>query len=120
LGYTPDEIPLLLERIEHIAPETVAFDLHQSAAVAIKKTLEGGGAKLRIEEAVRQEGSRPTIPQSVRSAVWRRDGGRCVDCGSNENLHIDHIIPWSRGGSSTVRNLELRCESCNLKKGAKI
>jgi HNH endonuclease len=122
LGYTAREMPRLLERVEHIAPETVAFDLDQSAAVAAKRRLEEGGGRVRIEEQVRRETGerRPSISEAVRHEVWRRDGGRCVDCGSRENLHFDHIVPWSRGGSNTVRNLELRCEKCNLKKGAKI
>ena len=54
--------------------------------------------------------------EAVRHEVWRRDQGRCVDCGSRSNLELDHIIPWSEGGSNTARNLELRCESCNRKK----
>jgi 5-methylcytosine-specific restriction endonuclease McrA len=43
-----------------------------------------------------------------------------VDCGSRERLEYDHIIPVSKGGSNTARNIELRCESCNRRKGAKV
>jgi 5-methylcytosine-specific restriction endonuclease McrA len=68
----------------------------------------------------RTSGRREPIPERVRNEVWRRDEGRCVDCGSRERLEFDHIIPLSRGGSSTARNLELRCESCNRNKGARI
>jgi 5-methylcytosine-specific restriction endonuclease McrA len=63
---------------------------------------------------------RRTIPERVRHEVWRRDQGRCVDCGNRERLEFDHIIPVSRGGSNTARNLELRCESCNRRKAASI
>jgi 5-methylcytosine-specific restriction endonuclease McrA len=42
------------------------------------------------------------------------------DCGSGERLAYDHIVPVSKGGANTVRNLELRCDSCNGRKGAKI
>ena len=42
------------------------------------------------------------IPSAVKLEVWRRDKGRCVQCGSQANLHFDHIIPYSRGGSSLV------------------
>jgi 5-methylcytosine-specific restriction endonuclease McrA len=48
--------------------------------------------------------------------VWRRDQGRCVKCGSQEGLEFDHIIPVSRGGSNTARNLQLLCENCNRSK----
>jgi hypothetical protein len=64
--------------------------------------------------------SRQSIPERVRHEVWRRDGARCVDCGARELLEFDHIIPVSKGGSNTARNLELRCERCNRLKGARI
>jgi len=63
---------------------------------------------------------REPIAERVRHEVWRRDQGRCVDCGGRERLEFDHIIPVSRGGSNTVRNIELRCERCNGRKGARI
>lgn len=63
---------------------------------------------------------RERIAERVRHEVWRRDQGRCVDCGSRERLEYDHIIPISRGGSNTARNVELRCESCNRRKGARV
>ena len=43
-----------------------------------------------------------------------------ADCGSRERLEFDHIIPHSKGGSNTVRKLELRCEVCNRVKSDKI
>jgi len=63
---------------------------------------------------------RPNIPESVRIIVWKRDGGKCSKCGSRENLEYDHIIPISKGGNNTARNIELLCEKCNRAKGAKI
>jgi 5-methylcytosine-specific restriction endonuclease McrA len=66
-----------------------------------------------------QRARRP-IPESVRHEVWRRDEGRCVDCGSRVNLEYDHIVPVSGGGSNTARNIALRCERCNRQKGARV
>lgn len=63
---------------------------------------------------------RQSIPESVRNEVWRRDLGRCINCGSQNKLEFDHIIPISKGGSNTARNLQLLCEACNRKKSAKI
>jgi hypothetical protein len=60
------------------------------------------------------------ISTQTKNAVWRRDGGRCVECGSQERLEYDHIIPVSKGGSNTERNIQLLCEKCNRKKNDKI
>lgn len=61
------------------------------------------------------------IPTPVKVAVWRRDGGRCVLCGSTKNLHFDHDIPYSKGGSSiTAENVRLLCAKHNLEKSNKI
>lgn len=64
--------------------------------------------------------SRTPIPEAIRSEVWRRDSGQCVQCGTKQNLQYDHIIPISRGGANTVSNLQLLCQSCNCRKGAKV
>lgn len=61
-----------------------------------------------------------SIPQHVKSEVWRRDGGRCVECGSSHSLEFDHVIPFSRGGATSVANLQLLCRVCNSRKGARI
>ena len=66
------------------------------------------------------EHNREPIPQSVRIFVWRRDKGKCVQCGKSEKLEFDHIIPVSKGGGNTERNIQLLCESCNRMKSANI
>lgn len=61
------------------------------------------------------------IPSDVKLEVWKRDKGQCVLCGSKENLHFDHIIPFSKGGSSiTAKNIQILCAKCNLSKHDKI
>ncbi len=61
------------------------------------------------------------IPSEVKKEVWKRDEGKCVKCGSRENLHFDHDLPFSRGGTSlTAKNVRLLCLKHNLEKSAKI
>ncbi|MEU0562014.1 HNH endonuclease signature motif containing protein [Dactylosporangium sp. NPDC006015] len=61
-----------------------------------------------------------SVPAAVRTEVWQRDGGACVECQATEYLEFDHVIPWSRGGATSAGNLQLLCRRCNLKKGARI
>lgn len=63
---------------------------------------------------------RERIQESVRIFVWKRDEGKCVKCGSQENLEFDHIIPFADGGSNTERNIQLLCEQCNRQKGMSV
>jgi hypothetical protein len=63
---------------------------------------------------------RKPIPQDVMDAVWNRDMGKCVICGSQEKLEFDHIIPFSKGGSNTYRNIQILCEKCNIEKSNNI
>ena len=61
------------------------------------------------------------IPASVKFEVYQRDKGRCVECGETTDLHYDHILPYSKGGSSTTsENIQLLCARHNLTKSNKI
>lgn len=61
------------------------------------------------------------IPPEIKLEVWKRDKGKCVKCGSADNLHFDHIIPFSKGGSSlTVDNIQLLCARHNIAKRDRI
>lgn len=61
-----------------------------------------------------------SIPQAVKVAVAARDGGRCVLCGSTQDIQFGHKIPWSWGGPATVDNIQLECGRCNRAKGARV
>lgn len=61
------------------------------------------------------------IPSAVKLEVWKRDRGRCITCGSTNNLHFDHVIPYSKGGSSLITsNIQILCARHNLEKRDKI
>jgi hypothetical protein len=60
---------------------------------------------------------RRVIPAHVKLEVWQRDGGKCAECGAAEKLHFDHVLPFSKGGTSlTAANVQLLCARHNLTK----
>ena len=60
------------------------------------------------------------IPKAIKEAVRHRDGDRCRKCGERtEYPEWDHITPYSKGGPSSIENVQMLCRRCNLKKGAK-
>ncbi len=85
-----------------------------------RQKFERLSAKFSKEQSEHIKHERTRIPENVRIEVWRRDQGKCAGCGSRVNLEYDHIVPVSRGGSNTARNVELLCEACNRSKGDRI
>ena len=53
--------------------------------------------------------------ESLRSSALSRDGHRCGNCGSTNNLHVHHIVPMSKGGSNILSNLRTLCEDCHAR-----
>ena len=88
--------------------ETIRSEFNAIFAAAAEPVLSAAQVEARKEDVVlavtaRQDAFvRAAIPEPVRHEVWRRDRGRCVDCGSRERLEFDHIIPISRGAQSRV------------------
>ena len=116
------------ERLEQAERERRAVE-REKAEIAAK--LKEKQRRRELEEQVRMElidsgelfgdqPKRPPIPREMVDAVYRRDGARCVYCGSTENLQLDHIIPFSKGGATSLENLQLLCQKCNLEKSNKI
>lgn len=64
---------------------------------------------------------RRVIPTPIKLEVWKRDGGKCVRCGAINELHFDHDLPYSKGGTSLrVENIQLLCARHNYEKRDKI
>lgn len=68
---------------------------------------------------IRRPTKRP-IPADLRWTVFERDGYACRCCGSRRDLHADHVHPESKGGPTTLENLQTLCRDCNVKKGTKL
>jgi glycine/D-amino acid oxidase-like deaminating enzyme len=101
----------------HLTPEDVEA-LANLSANKRRLVLEKAHAVQAMARQLDSQVTRKPIPQDVKVTVWQRDGGRCVECGSNKELEFDHIIPLAMGGSNTMRNLQLLCALCNRTKGA--
>lgn len=81
----------------------------------------GSGLQIRAWDLERDQSERRArITQAVRMEVYERDGHACVECSSTEDLSLDHIWPWSKGGSDELDNLRTLCRPCNSRKGARI
>ncbi len=64
--------------------------------------------------------ARSKIPLDVRAEVYERDENTCQICRTTENLSLDHILPWSKGGRHTVDNLRVLCRPCNSSRGNRV
>ena len=71
---------------------------------------------------VQAKRSTRVISDKLRYQVLKRDNFKCCACGASPakdpavELHIDHIIPWSKGGKTTFDNLQTLCSRCNIGK----
>lgn len=117
--------------IQRRTSENYLKEKEEREKAAIAKKLIERQRRRELEKVVEQElidqgilfgeqNKRPPIPREVVDAVYKRDAGRCVYCGSTDNLQLDHIIPFSKGGATTIENLQLLCRKCNLEKSNKI
>jgi hypothetical protein len=63
------------------------------------------------------------ISPTIRHAVFKRDGHKCVLCGKTSKdgvgLVIDHVVPLAKGGTNSERNLQTLCDPCNAGKAGK-
>lgn len=74
-----------------------------------------------VDDEFKSKKHRRLIPTDIKLAVWARDAGRCTICGADDELHFDHILPYSKGGTSMrAENVQLLCARHNLKKSARI
>lgn len=86
------------------------------------KTKKDSAPEIEELENIRHKTKRE-ISERLRFKILLRDGFKCKKCGRsplnefNVELHVDHIIPWSKGGETIPENLETKCRECNLGKG---
>lgn len=88
-------------------------EVNAIASVVVHPAI-GVSASLAAQQKIR-------VMPSIRWQVFQRDQWKCVSCGRNSHhdaiLHVDHIIPRSRGGADALMNYQTLCDVCNLGKG---
>jgi hypothetical protein len=100
----------------------IEFKSDENAAAFDDRDVEQAGIQSRRRTAIRDEEKR-NIPLKLRLDVLKRDQFRCVFCGRSPAieagvvLHIDHKLAFSKGGKTTIENLQCLCDDCNLGKG---
>lgn len=93
-------------------------DVFKFRLEAIEEVVDANAA---VDSAFKITKHRRIIPTHVKLAVWKRDAGKCTKCSSTDELHFDHILPYSKGGTSLkAENVQLLCARHNLQKSAKI
>ena len=115
LWWTSDGLFWADSALSHEDVELLAWDRQRRQESRISRL-----RKIRIRENDLVKTRRERIPEEVRAFVWRRDEERCVQCGSQDELQFDHIIPVARGGSSTIENIQILCGECNRQKSDSI
>jgi hypothetical protein len=89
----------------------------------INKTLLAKKSKTSLPELINKRRTKREVNDRLRFRIMRRDNFKCQFCGRSPAhdpkiiLHVDHIMPWSKGGETTFDNLRTLCSKCNIGKG---
>lgn len=107
-----DQIGLLTEWLASLVEKENNLDVELNKPITIRKT----DYKKLAETKIR-------VMPAIRWRVFQRDNWRCLSCGRTSEdgiiLHIDHIIPRSKGGRDHIDNYQTLCETCNIGKSNK-
>ena len=94
-------------------------DRDDPATRKVRRERRSAGRKGTRVKTQKQPRSRH-VPAGIRDAVHERDGGQCTfvsdqgrRCGAVRNLHVDHVVPWAKGGTHEPDNLRLLCAAHN-------
>ena len=108
---------LYKKNLFHVQTEMIDKHTTEEAILTIKKMVLSEDAKIQklkkevelLERLSTQDfkNKRSIIPDEVKLFVFNRDEGKCISCGSKENLQFDHIIPIAKGGSNSEENVQL-------------
>lgn len=107
----------------HISdPKTFDFEngsvICKNCFLIVYKNMKSWGAQRK--DRIVFDYKKVSIPHSLKWKVWQNDDFTCKECGTKQNLSVDHINPESFGGELNIENLQTLCRSCNSRKYNKI
>ncbi len=111
-----------LKFIEYKSGGAITVDENKTLAEEKTITAQNVNQKLGKENQSNSIEKTRAVPLNIRFKVLNRDNFRCVYCGKSPatdlgvKLHLDHIVPFSRGGTNSLENLQTLCEQCNYGK----
>lgn len=115
LWWTPDGLFWEDEGLDAAAVDLLLWDRRRRQDARLDRL-----RKIRAAEEAVEGSRRQRIPDDVRAFVWQRDEGRCVRCGSEDDLQFDHVIPVAKGGGNAAENVQVLCGACNRAKSDSI
>ncbi len=116
--FPPEHRRRILEAVAQPKPPPKWLNIDEMAQIPSRAWKEWYRAR-----GIDPDKRRESIPKWMRRAVIERDGYVCGLCGGAVepgDVHVDHVIPWSRGGADHMGNLQVAHSACNIAKGAKI
>jgi len=86
----------------------------------IEEIEENSSETFHSNEVIFKHKTKRNPSERLKVQVLMMDGNKCRLCGitvTGENIHSDHILPWSKGGETVLENLQVLCAEHNLAKG---
>ena len=99
--------------------EFINSDKLQNSEKEETETIKNDSVIIPEKEIIKHTTKR-NISSRLKVQVLMRDGNKCKLCGitvTGENIHFDHIKPWSKGGETVLENLQVLCAEHNIAKG---
>lgn len=112
----------LYEKFISICEEVMRLGLVDASTNDLSIREKSAVKSVKVNNSAVSHHTTRSISQRIRYKVLSRDNFKCCACGASPakdpsvELHVDHIIPWSKGGETTIDNLQTLCSKCNLGK----
>lgn len=113
------DIDTIVSKITGQISLIISQELKSSIVDIITQIREGNTNDVDEILSTKPKVIRQAFPEAIRSIIFKRDNFKCLCCGSDSDLTIDHIKPISKGGNNHINNLQTLCKTCNLKKMTK-